>query len=1062
MADWKRDWPLELHGVLDQVAAKFGVESLYFEGEFSGLGGARTFRARTDVSNGRGHRVVLKIGNGDLIRDEQKRFKEAMIHFGKHPALQDFADKDAFPSWLVMSVALDGLGQTLRDMFDELSADEVYTVIDQLFNRAIRIYEKTGFNRSRSAFGQYNLRPDLIPNLRAIGDEPYTLVDWWKHAASRDEQRSTEAFIHGDLHGGNILLAGQKDSIEVSLIDFGLSGIGHAYRDLAKLERDICLFVGSVHDDSVSARLLAIERQLGEERSTGDPNFDSGDQNIARAVLAIQRIRGLAKGFARAVDGELWRHEYEVALTAQFIFSAGNRKVSEAKRRAALARAHSLRVRLISSAPALRPEAAEVRERQLEDQAWKIAYCLLRLDQLPRGGWSRSLPQWMELLWEGEHGTVFRSPSMKDDGGADSAGHAVQLLSNFAGRVYCEGLGPNDGIGQALQKCAMAFQKRIGPHGGLDEGVTSRGDPPPIKVRHTLVGLLVHLNCRRLGVPAFEADVYDHMVDYLLEVLPRWREDKSHLFGMYASAVALWRVLGQLPADALLSKFAILIKGLEAQLPNMAWRLQDVMYEPMPEKTYSGSLVHNQVSASFFIPYYGWWRMERSNALMFLPLLLDESGSRFAREHELPHEVKRRIGASLAHLLEEITDSKDLSEGLIRYHESVGGTQASRDWGLSAELARLLDMPLIQALIKDTGVQEAALLRKISVLRRALRETLVDYRKYHDVFRFIHGLSAGAYLGEHVVPRISQTQVTVLDDQIMNAVNKFCSEKTLHRLAQCILTGRRVTMREDQAGESTDEAKMLTELFVRTLASGDHISKEHWNETSYERTIAYFDRPDVMSNPAALDGDSIHDTLFLRLEHVSGRFKENRICAADLGCGYGLASKWLADRCIQLTLVDGSTGMLERAKVVLKGIPPSEVDFKYVCDDVRGMNRYLTNDSFDLVIANAVFVHVAPMHAADLIVKIYNILKPGGHFFFNLKIRDHSLVGLDGRYFAYYPDITSPRSMLRVAGFEIDEIALRENHRTCYGVPKNINWANFYCRRPEKSGVSGTNSAREP
>ncbi|MBM4200337.1 MAG: hypothetical protein FJ189_03520, partial [Gammaproteobacteria bacterium] len=178
------NWPRELEGVVSEVAEKLGVTSLYCEAEISGLGGARTFRARTDTREGIGNRVVLKIGEPELIEDELKRYKEAQKHFGTHPSLQDFTEVGESPSWLAMSVALDGLGETLRRRFDTLSHKEIDTVIDQLFNRGIRLYEKTVFNRARSAFHQYAVHPSLIPKLREVGDGPYTLVDWWKDAAA--------------------------------------------------------------------------------------------------------------------------------------------------------------------------------------------------------------------------------------------------------------------------------------------------------------------------------------------------------------------------------------------------------------------------------------------------------------------------------------------------------------------------------------------------------------------------------------------------------------------------------------------------------------------------------------------------------------------------------------------------------------------------------------------------------------------------------------------------------------------------------------------------------------
>lgn len=1045
------NWPHELKAVVENAADRLGVESLYFEDEITGLGGARTFRARTDLAEGIGQRVVLKIGEANQIDDERRRYNQATLHFGTHPALHDSdGTVDCF-SWMAMSVALDGLGHTLRQRFDHLSETEIDTVLDQLFTRGIRLYERTGFNRARSAFSQYALNSSLIPKLREIGDRPYTLADWWKHAEANDVQHSTEAYIHGDLHGGNVLLAGIETSITVSLIDFGLSGTGHAYRDLAKLERDLCLFVDGARDDTISARLEEIDSQLKSAHPTGTSN----DPSIARAVRAIRQIRKLAEGFSRAGDGDRWQHEYDVALMAQLIFSAGNRSISDAKRRGALARAYTLRDALIMRSPVLEPEPASIRARDLEDQAWQFAYSLLRLDQLPRGGWSRSLPLWMEVLWEGEHGTVFRSPSMKDDGGADSAGYAVHLLSRFFSRVYFDDLADFVGIQSAVQACAMGLQKRLGPHGGLDEGATSRGEPPPMKVRHTIVGLLAHLNCKRVGAPGFVTEDADLMVTYLLKVLPKWKEDKSHLFGMYASAVALRQILGESVA-ATLSQSSTLASCLEDYLPDMAMPLQDVMYTPSPEGTYptGASLVDGKIHASFFIPYYGLWRMERSNALMFLPLLFDESGTRLS--NGLPPALSRRIATHLKLLLNEIDDSSDFSEGLIRYHVSVGRTKAPRDWGLSAELVRLLELPVIEEWLLNVGVRGTTLKKKKSILHRALCETLADYGTYHAVFRCTHGLSVGAYLSEQVARRISPRQVSVLDSQVQAARDESCSEQTLHRLAQCILTGQSVGIQEDKKEASLPQAKMLTELFVKTLAAGDHAHREHWNVSSYQSTIAHFSRGTPDANPAARSG--IHDTLFRRLLHVSGPFRGENLRAADLGCGSGSAAKWLMEQKevekirFDVTLLDGSPEMIECAKNALKvkAARANKGRAEFVCADVHEIHRHLAVSSFDLVIANALLIHIAPRYAADVISKIYSILKPGGHFFCNLKIRDHTLLSLDGRYFAYYSDINSPRSMLRAAGFEIDEVALRQNDKTCFGVPKDIHWANFYCRKPDR------------
>ena len=93
-------------------------------------------------------------------------------------------------------------------------------------------------------------------------------------------------------------------------------------------------------------------------------------------------------------------------------------------------------------------------------------------------------------------------------------------------------------------------------------------------------------------------------------------------------------------------------------------------------------------------------------------------------------------------------------------------------------------------------------------------------------------------------------------------------------------------------------------------------------------------------------------------------------------------------------------------------------------------------------------VRVPPVGSAFAIcLGLLGPFPTGGVFFVNFKLRDHTLISLDGRYFAYYRDASVPLTMLRNAGFHIDEIALRWNDRTLYDVSKSIQWANFYCRR---------------
>jgi hypothetical protein len=118
--------------------------------------------------------------------------------------------------------------------------------------------------------------------------------------------------------------------------------------------------------------------------------------------------------------------------------------------------------------------------------------------------------------------------------------------------------------------------------------------------------------------------------------------------------------------------------------------------------------------------------------------------------------------------------------------------------------------------------------------------------------------------------------------------------------------------------------------------------------------------------------------------------------------------------------------------------------------DIFEMHGRFHEEEFDLIIANAILIHVPPSMVPQMLRDLYGWLRPGAVFFCNFKIGDHSLVSRDGRHFAYYREHGSLAEMIKDVGFEIREIALRWNDKgeNLYGDPREIRWANFYCTRP--------------
>ena len=512
---WLDTWPHEFRDLMISVKDAMRLESLFLEQEISGLSGARTFRVSSDSRGGIGNPAVVKVDTTAGIHSEIERMKEASTQFKMTPAVWGSPITHGNMACIVMSVALEGQGKSLRDSFSRLQPDQVVKVIRQLFDGAVQIANRNIKQSAQNVFAAYQLREDgFVRELRAAGDTPFTLYDWWIRAAARSKTgKNSQTFIHGDLHGGNVLV--NKDQVEfgnsVRLLDFGTAGMGHAFRDIAKLERDLWLFVDEVKSGDVEARCQMIEEGLRDQaRISNDA--------IARAVRGIETLRKIAEDLMKAPTA----YEYTAALMVQFMFAAIDTTHEKKLRSAALKQAQALKLKLEDLEPRLQPSIEEIRFRTREDLAWRFAYSFLRLDQLPSGGWSRTLPMWMEAIWEGEHGTVFRSPDMKEKGGADSTGYAVSLQTQFWRKVFSETgakqshsaplavrLGALLNLNLVLIEGARSIDRRVGPSRGIDVGVPGRGKLPPVKVRHSLVGLLSLLNAKTIDPGAYRAHEAD-------------------------------------------------------------------------------------------------------------------------------------------------------------------------------------------------------------------------------------------------------------------------------------------------------------------------------------------------------------------------------------------------------------------------------------------------------------------------------------------------------------------------------------------------------------------------
>jgi SAM-dependent methyltransferase len=673
------------------------------------------------------------------------------------------------------------------------------------------------------------------------------------------------------------------------------------------------------------------------------------------------------------------------------------------------------------------------RDEQRAEVLWKLAYAFLRLDQLPSGGWSRSLPEWMEALWEGDGGSITRHPEMRVTGGTDltcySAYHVAQFLRAHQGSEQLD----------AIDQAHLVLAAKIGDGKGIE--FTSQAPRPP-HIRHTLMGLLLFITYEWYysNTQIAEREIHG-LTGYLRETISQWHKDRSHPFAMYAAAVKVAELL-RIPASAHppASDREALLKEISAcGFDMMNSLLSAQQFDPKPT---SGP---NHV-APFFIPYGGFWRMARSNFAMYFPFLVSQDGLSFSSiSGGASDGLLRRCADCLKELLKDVRvpfAADNPAESLLRYY-SVGGSNQKppRDWGLSAEFASILHFPATTHLLLQHGVDGTELAKKKEAIGKGLLHTFDCFGVNPGIFKFTHGSSFGRYLGLVEPGTVTRQRLQELDDWITDCSANGMTERALDELTSKIIA--------DKIGAGIRCAG-VREMLVAKLQAGEHTpNRTHcgphqWsqlvNRATTQDMVGFYNGPRGRIY-AERYGKAAVEQFVIRCDELTGRSGLAKRRAIDIGCGPGQYAKLLRDRGFDVDLVDNSIQMLEFTADRL-GVPAPQHKDIYALNPDDGRARY------DLVFACAIMVHVPKALVKTVIKEFYELLRPGGILFVNFKVRDHSLIALDGRFFEYYRDDREPRDILNAAGFDEVEINFQWNERNMYSDPKKIHWVNIFCRKP--------------
>ena len=437
---------------------------------------------------------------------------------------------------------------------------------------------------------------------------------------------------------------------------------------------------------------------------------------------------------------------------------------------------------------------------------------------------------------------------------------------------------------------------------------------------------------------------------------------------------------------------------------------------------------------------------------MYFPFLLTDDGSEFLEF--VTEGVQVRCAQIIAELLDEIEspfDETEPSKQLIRFHRIsnvAGMSKPTRDWGLSAEFASILEMKAVKDLVADVAAIDPKIYRKKKeVLEASLLATFDSYNSESELFKFTTGASFSRILNLFTNESAPDSSgLEELDSKIYRICNEGITERDLVNLVSSYASTPKQQLTNIDAQGIKD--LLLTKIeFGEYTPDGIICDVSKWEKRVQKAvtnsTIDFYnsDLVDLHVKRYELSPQvDLVSKIFGRFSAINEKDEKNTIL--DIGCGVGQYAEFFIQQGFNTYLMDASNKMLDMAYNRLN-ISKDKLNLCSIFADNWGYS----DEFFDIIFASAIMVHVPKKEVAKIYKSFQKVLKPNGLLFVNFKIGDHSLIAADGRFFEYYRDIDQPRQDLLTAGFRVDDIILRTNNQNMYYDPKEISWANYYCQK---------------
>jgi SAM-dependent methyltransferase len=673
---------------------------------------------------------------------------------------------------------------------------------------------------------------------------------------------------------------------------------------------------------------------------------------------------------------------------------------------------------------------------------WQFAYAFLRLDQLPSGGWGKTLSSWMKKIGRDE---IKDTGHMRKLGGTDITAYGFSIFTNFLRKALSEDdcssfLRTNNVI---VQICDT-FKEKTTTDGavGADHQPRAAKKNPKVRIRHSLMGALAFIHYQKMLGASETINELSNICNYLRNNLDKWQEDQSHLFAMTGAALKLRHSLS-LPVSNLNDPDRIALSAkLDIVIPEMMKGANvRLYYEPRPPLP--DLKADNHLSGNMFRPYNDFWRMERSSFLMHAHQFLTDDGNAFIQEVSV--EIKNRFKTIILELFNDVAtpyNKQQPQKSLIKYHRLLQGTgrQPPRDWGLSAEFAALLSTEAVRLLLLST---EDLTRNDYDEILEAIKCALIatfdsyDYDMNHGCFTYTQGCSFARIL--QLIDSVDYSCLLNIDKEITDLYAQGVTKRGISDLLNTIASFGPGS--NDQKEEINAQA--MRDLLLVKLESGEYTSdllhekffsmtktpmEEFYNKYAEQHILRYLKTPVTQ-----LVTDSIE---FVNIISTS----KNKI-GLDIGCGPGQYAKLLVEKGYEMHLLDISSTMLDTARSLIDN---PKVSFHQV--DLTLDNWGLSQKNYDLIFASAVLIHFPRIERFKIYTKLQCLLKPNGFLFVNFKYDDHTLIGEENRYFTYFSNPDSAEEELEEY-FKIISRTTSVNITDMFQEKKIIKWVNFYCRK---------------